>query len=95
MWHAQRKPNPMNNTKILTKCIDALKGDKPDLSYVRGMLETLVEMQPGEITYSSKQVITPNSPILPTFIPQTIDEASMLDGMAKAAIAKGIPTATE
>lgn len=35
----------MNHSKILIKCIDALKGDEPDLSYVRGMLETLVDMQ--------------------------------------------------
>ncbi len=33
------------NTNILTKCINELQKDSPDLSYLRGMLETLLEMQ--------------------------------------------------
>lgn len=32
------------NTKILQKCIDELKKDKPSIERVLGMLETLVEM---------------------------------------------------
>lgn len=32
------------NTKILQKCIDALSTTEPDLSYIRGMLETLLEL---------------------------------------------------
>lgn len=88
----------MNNTKILTKCIEALKEEKPDLSYVRGMLETLVEMQPDapiEVKYSGKIETPPVITQFPPVIPTAMDEASMLNGMAAAAIAKGIPTATE
>lgn len=32
------------NTKIISKCLDELKKDSPDLSYIRGMLETLIEV---------------------------------------------------
>jgi len=32
------------NASVLKKCIDELAKDKPDLSYIRGMLETLSEM---------------------------------------------------
>lgn len=32
------------NTKIISKCLDELAKDSPDLSYIRGMLETLVEI---------------------------------------------------
>ena len=31
------------NTRILQKCLDALCEKKPDISYIRGMLETLIE----------------------------------------------------
>lgn len=34
------------NTQILNKCIEELKKDKPDLSYIRGILETLVDSVP-------------------------------------------------
>lgn len=33
--------NPTNNT-ILQKCVDELKAENPDLSYIRGMIETLI-----------------------------------------------------
>lgn len=32
------------NTKILQKCLDELKKESPNVDYIRGMLETLVEM---------------------------------------------------
>lgn len=38
----------MKQTKILQKCIDALTVEKPDISYIKGMLETLVEMSQDE-----------------------------------------------
>lgn len=42
------------NTQILNKCIEELKKDKPDLSYLRGILETLVDSVPGQaVTVSS------------------------------------------
>lgn len=33
------------NSNILLKCIEELKKDAPDLSYLRGMLETLSELE--------------------------------------------------
>lgn len=32
------------NTNILKKCLEELSKDEPKLDYVRGMLETLIEM---------------------------------------------------
>lgn len=32
------------NTTILTKCIEELKKDAPNISYIQGMLETLLEL---------------------------------------------------
>lgn len=40
----------MNGNKILQKCIDELKGENPEIKYVLGMLEALLEMQPKENT---------------------------------------------
>ncbi len=37
------------NTTILEKVIAELKNEKPDLSYIRGMIETLLEMQPKAV----------------------------------------------
>lgn len=34
----------MNTTKIIQKCLIALNESEPDISYIRGMLETIVEM---------------------------------------------------
>ncbi len=71
------------NINILKKCIDALKEDKPDLSYLRGMLETLAEMQ--DLGYSSvveRGIVNPkvvgSTPTAPA------DEASTLDAEAQA-----------
>lgn len=40
------------NTQILNKCIEELKKETPDLSYIRGILETLVDSTPIATTYS-------------------------------------------
>lgn len=32
------------NTKILQKCVDELKQDKPKIDYVLGMLESVIEL---------------------------------------------------
>ena len=37
------------NTQILQKCIAELEKDKPNLDYIKGILETFVEMS-GSIT---------------------------------------------
>lgn len=41
------------NTTILRKCIDELAKDTPDISYVKGMLETLAELNsnPTNVPY--------------------------------------------
>ena len=46
------------NTQILQKCLDALEQKKPDISYIRGMLETLISLETK----------TMPTPIFPTII---------------------------
>lgn len=41
------------NTSILKKCIAELQKETPDLSYLRGMLETLLEMQGSDSSTST------------------------------------------
>ena len=36
------------NPKLLKKCIDKLNEESPDLSYVKGILETLLELNGGD-----------------------------------------------
>lgn len=57
--------NTTNNT-ILQKCVDELKTEKPDLSYVRGMIETLIAVAekapvyvPNPPTFSANTVQVP------------------------------------
>lgn len=52
------------NKNILQKCIDALKNEKPNIDYVLGMLETLVEMSD-----------TPTLASFPTPIPTQVYKA--------------------
>ena len=33
----------MQNTKILQKCVEELKNKEPNISYILGMLETVIE----------------------------------------------------
>lgn len=35
------------NTNVLSKCVDELKKDTPNIQYVLGMLETIIEMSGG------------------------------------------------
>lgn len=50
------------NSKILQKCVDALKQDNPDLSYVRGMLETLIDIDVKDAPATVVPVITSSVP---------------------------------
>lgn len=34
------------NINVLKKCVDELNSEQPNISYIKGMLETLIEMQP-------------------------------------------------
>jgi len=40
------------NIKILTKCLDELNTPTPNISYLKGMLETLIEMSGGQVKAS-------------------------------------------
>lgn len=40
------------NTTILQKCVDELKKETPNLQYVLGRLETLIEMAPVTIQHA-------------------------------------------
>jgi hypothetical protein len=46
------------NTNLLQKCIVELQKDKPDLSYMRGILETLIVMA-GVPTSSVSSIVLP------------------------------------
>ena len=43
------------NISVLTKCVDELKKDSPDIRYILGMLETLIALTGG----SSVGVVIP------------------------------------
>ncbi len=46
----------MNTNNILSKCVDELQKKDPNISYVLGMLETIISMSGGNIS----PVIRPN-----------------------------------
>lgn len=92
------------NTKILQKCLDELNKESPRLDYLRGMLETLVEMQETPLqTKVYRDIISPNPQpfsykaeyALPPSIPEVKDEGGMLDTIAAAAMRKMPPLQTE
>ncbi len=71
------------NPNILKKCINELTKEKPNIDYVRGMLETLYEMQTPEVVKTVIPKINLNATSQ-----GTTDEASLMDAKAKAAIAE-------
>lgn len=50
------------NTKILQKCLEELKKDTPDLSYLRGTLETLIEVAGGQVLATPGYIPAPTYP---------------------------------
>lgn len=77
------------NTGILKKVLEELEKENPRLDYIRGMVETLVEMQgPSHAVPSSLAVVTPGfGPGDGGSTPSSgADEAAILDGQARAAI---------
>ena len=56
------------NTTILAKCIEELKKETPDISYIRGALETLLEM-------SAQPAVVAHQP-MPQSIPQQTPNVS-------------------
>lgn len=74
------------NTSILRKCLEELGKDSPKLDYIRGMLETLIEMQGAQ-----KTVLLPPSTYIPNITyttAPTTDEASILEAKARVAMDK-------
>jgi len=75
------------NTTILKKCLTELSQETPKLDYVRGMLETLIEIQPDMAVVVKEDGTAstfPMSQIHTNKVPQ--DEASLLDAKARAAL---------
>lgn len=76
------------NTKILQKVLEELNKEKPDISYIRGMVEVLASNEeasnPQLIPISlPNQVIHSNIPIESTLV---LDEVAILDARARAAV---------
>lgn len=81
------------NTNILKKCLAELEKDSPSIPFVRGMLETLIEMQePVTITHAQKYPGGPMEKLdIPVPLPKSEisqDEGTLLDLKAKAVIDK-------
>lgn len=64
--------NPTNNT-ILQKCVDELKTEKPDLSYIRGMIETLIAVA------EKPPVFVPNSLVNTVQVPFKAESKPVFD----------------
>lgn len=73
------------NTGILKKVIEELAKSEPKLDYIRGMLETLYEM--GNSSTVEHPVVTRQAEGSNPSSPAPVDEASILDAHARAAIA--------
>ena len=72
---------------ILEKCLNELNKDEVDFSYIKGMLEVLLAMQPpmgvpfGK-TADSKPANVGSNPTTPA----PLDEAAILDATARASL---------
>lgn len=80
--------------KTLQKVLDELKKDTPDISYIRGILETLLENEESPILIpnvypninSNAKWVTTTASASPE--PEIIDEGLALDNMAQGMIKK-------
>ena len=78
--------------EILRKATEELSLEKPNIAYVRGMLETLLELNGGmDVTNQTRPFVPPIS-IKSTEV--TNDEGSILDAQTRALMGK-IPPPTE
>ena len=66
------------NTTILSKCVEELKKEQPNISYVLGMLETVIAMSnyPSAVIPTSS-VVPPPPNYVPT-IQETTEEDELL-----------------
>ena len=76
------------NRKVLQKVIDNLNGEKPDMSYIKGLLEALIESLPEEklVDCISNTFVTIPMPLRK--ITSSTDEATLMDNEAKIKLAK-------
>lgn len=78
------------NTNVLKKCLEELGKETPRLDYLRGMIETLVEMQ-GAVTKNEPATIGIPADYFETTkvdLNKIPDEASMLDNKARVGLGK-------
>lgn len=82
--------------KTIKKVLDELQKDKPDLSYIRGLLEGLVDeevqplppaLNPGAIWTGSYQPVSMGAGGVPT-LTSSMDESAILDNIAKVNLEK-------
>lgn len=75
----------MNNTAILKKCLEELSKPEPKIDYIRGMLETLVEVQEPEAAAMTLGVPLPMPKVVPAApVSADLDEGELLDNKARA-----------
>lgn len=77
--------------KVIKKVLDELAKPTPDLSYMRGLLEGLVEDEENPTFYASKMsyAVPPKiGDVFPIPTEYAVDEASSLDALAKANLEK-------
>jgi hypothetical protein len=75
--------------KVLQKVIDNLKSPNPDLSYVRGLLEALIESMPEERPLIPMPIPTIGS-LIAKNIPADEGERMEMEAKAKLANIKGL-----
>lgn len=79
----------MSTNSILKKCLEELLKESPKIDYIRGMIETLIEIQSPPVAVSNAITVptfshVPASPTLPTTMTVDLqDEASILDATAR------------
>lgn len=79
--------------KLLQKILDEVQKDKPDLSYIRGMIETMMDMDEpsqGTLTFTNGNYVPPIGHVAPVSV------AEQAAQMAEAGFVKGVvPMETE
>lgn len=67
------------NTKLIKKCIDELDAEKPRLDYLKGILETLYEIESSATTISG----TTTFPIPPYYVNSSVTNTGTQTGTGK------------
>lgn len=77
------------NTNILKKCLDELNKETPDISYIRGMIETLSEINnettPPNIAISTPTLKTDVDHALPEKKPKSYGAGSYVESVGPIA----------